>query len=119
IFIRGAARGAEQIAVTRTADGWTISSTGRLAAPLDIVGRRLQVRYTADCRALEFTFDGTVKGQLQTVHTVVEGTTASTDLTGAGQSSQKQNTIDPDAVLIMPNGFFASYEAVAVRLKSA
>ncbi len=119
IFVRGAPLGAEQISVARTADGWTISSTGRLAAPLDIVGRRLQVRYTPDWRPLEFTFDGTVKGQPQTVHTVVEGTAATTDMTIAGQSTQKRDAIDPNAVLIMPNSFFASYEAVAVRLKTA
>ncbi|HEY2904935.1 MAG TPA: alpha/beta fold hydrolase [Vicinamibacterales bacterium] len=119
IFVRGAPLGAEQVSVARTADGWTISSTGRLAAPLDIVGRRLQVRYTPDWRPIEFTFDGTIKGQPHIVHTVVEGTAATTDITIAGQSSQKRDTIDPNAVLVMPNSFFASYEAVAVRLRSA
>src|SRR3954468_1915794 len=76
IFLRGAPIGAEQVSVTRIADGWTISSTGRLAPPVDVVARRLQARYTADWRPLEFSFDGTARGQPQSIHTVVEGTTA-------------------------------------------
>src|SRR5215212_3044640 len=62
IFVRGAPIGTEQIAVTRTADGWTITSSGRLGAPLDVIGRRVQVRYTADWRPIAFLFDGTIRG---------------------------------------------------------
>src|SRR5882672_4914842 len=65
IFLRGAPIGTEQIALTRVASGWTIVSTGRLAAPLDAVARRLQVRYSADWKPLEFTLDGAVRGQAQ------------------------------------------------------
>ena len=119
IFVRGVPLGTEQITVARTADGWTISSAGRLGAPLDVVARRIQVRYTPDWRPLEFMLDGTVKGQPQSVHTVVEGTTATTDATAAGKTSHKADTINPAAVLILSNSFFASYEAVAVRLRDA
>ena len=85
IFVRGAPIGTEQIAVTRGADGWTIVSSGRLGAPLDVIARRTQVRYTPEWRPIEFTFDGSVRGQAQTVHTSVEGTTAKSDIVVAGQ----------------------------------
>jgi pimeloyl-ACP methyl ester carboxylesterase len=119
IFLRGAPIGTEQIAVTRVASGWTIVSTGRLAAPLDAVARRLQVRYSSDWKPLEFTLDGTVRGQAQTIHTIVEGTNAKSDITVAGQTTQKTDTIDPSALLLLPTNFFAPYEALAVRLKTA
>jgi uncharacterized protein len=119
IFVRGVPLGSEQMAIARTADGWTISSAARLGAPLDIVARRTQVRYTPDWRPLEFTFDGTVKGQPQIVHTVVDGTVATSDITAAGQTAQKRDTIDPAAVLVMANGFFSPYQALATRLKGA
>src|SRR5258706_193957 len=80
IFLRGAPIGTEQIALTRVASGWNIASTGRLAAPLDAVARRLQVRYSADWKPLEFTLDSTVHGQAQGIHTVVEGATAKSDV---------------------------------------
>src|SRR5437773_11248412 len=58
LFLRGAPIGSEQIALNRTAEGWTIVSSGRLAAPIDVVGRRVQVRYTSDWAPREFLFDG-------------------------------------------------------------
>src|SRR4051812_49064712 len=119
IFLRGAPIGTEQVAVSRVASGWTIVSTGRLAAPLDAVARRLQVRYSPEWKPLEFTLDGTVRGQAQTIHTLVEGTSARSDITIAGQTTQKTDAIDANAVLLLPTNFFAPYEALAVRLRTA
>jgi pimeloyl-ACP methyl ester carboxylesterase len=119
IFLRGTPIGSEQVALNRVADGWTIVSSGRLGAPIDVVGRRLQVRYTADWRPIELTFDATVRGQAQTVRTVVENTAAKSDISIAGQPQQKTDTVDPTALLVLPNSFFGPYEAVAARLKTA
>jgi len=119
IFLRGAPIGTEQMAVSRSAEGWTITSSGRLGAPLDVVGRRLQVRYTADWRPLAFSFDGTVRGQTQTVHAVVDGTTARSDIAVAGETKQKIDTIADDTLLVLPNTFFGPYEALAIRLRTA
>jgi pimeloyl-ACP methyl ester carboxylesterase len=119
IFLRGAPIGTEQVAVTRSATGWTIVSSGRLAAPIDVVARRVQVRYTPEWKPLEFTLDGTVRGQSTTIRTVVEGTTAQSDINTAGQPTQKTDTIDPNALLLLPNSFFGPYEALAARLKTA
>jgi pimeloyl-ACP methyl ester carboxylesterase len=119
IFVRGVPIGTEQIALTRGADGWTIVSSGRLGAPLDVIARRTQVRYTPEWRPIEFTFDGSVRGQAQTVRTSVEGTTATSNIVVAGQASQKTDTIDAAALLILPNGFFGPFEALAMRLKTA
>jgi len=118
-FLRGVPIGTEQVALTRTADGWTIAASGRLGAPLDIVARRLQVRYTADWRPVEFTFDGTARGQVQTIRTTVQGTTATSDISAGGQTSRKSDTIDATALLTLPNSFFGPYEALAARLRSA
>lgn len=119
IFLRGLPIGSEQIAVTRSAEGWRIVSSGRLGAPMDVVGRRIQVRYTSDWRPLEFSFDGTVRGQSQTIHTVVEGTTAKSDITIAGQTTQRSDTLPADALLVLPNSFFGPFEALAMRVKTA
>ena len=119
IFLRGVPIGTEQIAVTRSAVGWTIVSSGRLGAPLDVIARRIEVRYTADWRPIELTLDGSVRGQAQTVRTLVEGTTAKSDVVAAGQTTQKTDTIDPSALLILSNSFFGPYEALAARLKTA
>jgi len=120
IFVRAQPVGTEQIAVNRIADGWMISSTGRLSPPLDAVARRLQVRYTADWRPIEFAFDGTVRGQTQSLRTTVEGTTATSSVSTGGSPPQlKTDTIDPASVLLLTNSFFGSFEDVAARIRGA
>jgi hypothetical protein len=119
IFLRGAPIGSEQIAVSRTATGWTIASSGRLGAPIDVIARRLQVRYTPEWRPIEFSLDGTVRGQPQTVRTTVDGTTAKNATNIAGQAAEKIDTIDPAALLLLPSTFFGPYEALAARLRTA
>jgi pimeloyl-ACP methyl ester carboxylesterase len=119
IFVRGLPIGTEQIAVTRIADGWMISGTGRMAPPVDIVARRMQVLYTADWRPLEFTLDGTARGQPERLHTVVEGTSAKSDFSANGRSGQKADTVDAAALLLSTGGFFSPYEALAVRVRGA
>jgi len=119
IFIGGRPVGSEQIAVSRVADGWTITSSGRLAAPLDVVARRIQVRYTAEWRPLSFDFDGTNRGQLQTMHTVVDQTTAKSSVTLGNQTTEKTDTIDPGALLLLVGNFFGPYEAIAARIRTA
>jgi pimeloyl-ACP methyl ester carboxylesterase len=119
IFLRGAAIGTEQIAVTRSATGWSIVGSGRLGAPFDILTRRVEVRYTPEWRPLELSLDATVRGQTQTLHTVVQGTTATTDVSIDGKATGKTDTIDPSAVLVLPTSFFAPYEAIAAQLRTA
>lgn len=120
IFLRGTAIGAEQMAVMRTADGWDIISTGRLGPPLDVVARKLEVRYTADWKPLEFTLDSTVRGEFQKVFAGIEGTNASLEITtGTGtEPVRKTEAIDPNA-LLLPNVFYGPYEALAAKLKNA
>src|SRR5262249_28128039 len=120
IFLRAQPIGTEQIAVNRIADGWMISSTGRLSPPIDAVARRLQARYTADWRPVEFAFDGTVRGQPQSMRTVVDGSNATSTFSAGGSPSQQKNdTIDPASVLLLTNSFFGSFEAVAARIRGA
>src|SRR5262245_3415802 len=119
IFVGGRPLGSEQIAVTRVADGWMISSTGRISAPVDVVARRVQVRYTADWRPLSFDFDGTLRGESQVVHTIVAGATATSDIFIGGQKTSKTDTIDPASILVLTTAFFGPYEAVAVRGRAA
>jgi len=121
VFVQARPIGSEQIAVTRGADGWTITSSGRLNAPVEIVTRRLEVRYDTDWKPLELTLDATVGGQSQMMHTIVrarDGSIAS-EVAIAGQPSRSIVINDIDAAVLIPNPFFASYEAVTARLQTA
>ncbi len=119
IFVRNVPIGNEQVTVTRTADGWTISSTGRLGPPLDAVARVIEVRYNSDWSPREFRFDATVRGTAQSIRTVVNNGSATTDLDIGGQKTQKTDALEASSVLLLPNSFFGPFEAVAARLRTA
>ena len=57
IFVRALPVGNEQIALTRNAEGWTILSSGRIGVPIDVIARRVEVRYTQDWRPRDMTID--------------------------------------------------------------
>jgi len=120
IYIRSNAVGTERISVVRSAAGITITSTGRIGAPVDLVIREFKARYDASWKPLELTIDASVRGQGSTLHTTVSDTTAATELTGApgSQPLRRTDTVDAQA-LFMPNPFIAPYEAVAARAAAA
>jgi uncharacterized protein len=117
VFVRGMVIGTEQSTVTRTADGWTIASSGRLDAPLNVISRDLQVRYDANWKPLELTLDATVRGQAQTIHTTISGSTVTSEVDFGGQSRVVTATANTD--ILLPAPFFAPFEALAARLRTA
>jgi pimeloyl-ACP methyl ester carboxylesterase len=118
IFLRAVRAGSEQIALERTAEGWTISSSGQIGAPVELLSKQVEVRYTADWKPLGLKIDGTLRGQPLKVQTEVTGETAHSTITQGGQSGERTDTIGADAVLL-PSPFFGPFEALSQRLKSA
>ena len=118
IFVRSVSLGSEQISLERTADGWTISSSGYIGAPIDVAIRRLQLRYDPEWKPLELTLDASVRGQLTSTHTTVSGTTVRSEMRIADQPSEATDTIEETAALLT-NPFFAAYEALSMRLRTA
>jgi pimeloyl-ACP methyl ester carboxylesterase len=118
VFLRGERVGSEDISVARTADGWTISSSGRVGPPLDLVLRELQIRYTSDWKPLELRIDATARDQPIVLRTTIADTTATTNFSQAGQNGERSTTIASDAVLL-PTPFWAPFEALAQRLRFA
>ena len=118
VYIRGVAAGAEQIGVARTAEGWTITGSGRLAASVDLVTRRLQVRYDAEWKPIDLTIDATMRAQPLSLRTTISGTTATSHIVNGAQVADKVDTISADAVLL-PSPFWAPFAALAQRTKDA
>ena len=118
VFLGGSPIGGEQIALTRSPEGWTVRSSGQLGPPIDIVTRQLQIRYDGDWKPLELAIDGTMRGQVFSMRVAVDGTTAKTHIFQNGQTFDKTDTIAADAILL-PNPFFGAFAVLAERLRSA
>src|SRR5204863_9201917 len=61
VFVRAERVGSEDISVTRTPTGWTITSSGTAGPPIDLVTRQLQARYTTDWKPLDLKIDATLR----------------------------------------------------------
>ena len=115
IFLRGTAVGREEVTVREDATGTTITVQGRLGAPLNVVTRRAEMKYTADGTPERFTLDGSANGADVSVRTsFVNGTAQSEGNQGTAKIATSHQ-FSPQAV-VLPNGVFSLYAALADRL---
>ena len=115
VFMRGTLIGREDVTVQQNADGLTIVSQGRLAAPLNVAIKRAEFKYKPDGSPELFMFDGNTNNTDVTVRTSFSGTTAVTQGTQGGKPINVTHSITSGAVLL-PNGIFSAYAALAQRL---
>jgi uncharacterized protein len=115
IFINGRDAGREQVNLSRTAAGWTITSTGRLAAPLNFTNNRFEITYAPDWQPIELRFDARAQERSITLATSFATTTAINEITQNSVTNTKNDQITARTV-VLPNNFYAAYEALAIRL---
>jgi pimeloyl-ACP methyl ester carboxylesterase len=118
IFLRSVPVGSEQVSVQRTPDGWTITSSSRMGAPVNVVAPLIQIKYTPDWKPTELAIDATVQGEALRVRTAIADGTARGQLTRGTQTSEVSEPVAGDAVLL-PSPFWGPFEALAERLRTA
>ena len=117
ISVRGQRVGQENVTLTRTPEGWLISATGSQGAPANFTINKFEARYSSDWQPQSLVIEAQA-GQLMTMSTVFEGTTATSKLMQGGQQSSVTQTVSPRTV-VLPNNFFGAYEALAARLATS
>jgi len=115
VLLRGARIGSETVTLSRHGAGWMISSVGRLQPPVDLTTTKFEITYGADWQPERLSIEGLLRGQLITLDTTFGLTTAMSDLMQAGQRGSGSQTVSPRTI-VLPNNFFAGYEALAARL---
>ncbi len=119
IFLKGQQIGREEANLTRTPEGWRIMSTSQMTAgQISLENRHFEVRYAADWQPIELRIDALINKKKFVLHTSFGTTSAINEITSGDTTNQKTDTISARA-LVVPNNFFAGYEAVAARLASA
>jgi hypothetical protein len=118
VFMQGMPLGSEEVTVSSDAGGWTIRATGRLGAPANLSTARFEAVYDAQWKPVRLEVDGSLRGQAMTLRTVFTDGSAASEVLQAGQQTRKTDTVAADT-LILPNMFFAAYEALAQRLATA
>lgn len=118
LFGQGRPIGNENVTVTVTDDAWKVTSSGQLAAPIELKTRIAEVVYDREWHPKSLLVDGVVKGKATTVRTTFDGTKASNDIVQDDRNFQKTDTVDAQTI-VMPNLIFGTYEALAARLSAA
>ncbi len=118
VFAGGTVIGREDVTVQTTGGTLTITGKGRLTGSQDVIIQRAEVRYRADGTAEAYELEASVNGNNTSLSTTFSGATASTKGVDGGQGVTQNDTVPPQ-VIILPNVFFASYEALTRRLAGA
>jgi pimeloyl-ACP methyl ester carboxylesterase len=112
-FVKGTPIGRENVTVRSDASGLTVTSDGRLGAPVNLIVRRAEFRYTADGSPQLFQLDGDSNGADISIKTTVAGGNATTEQSRANPVTQPVNA----QAILHANGIVGSYVALAQRLE--
>jgi pimeloyl-ACP methyl ester carboxylesterase len=115
VFMAGQSVGREQVNLARSGGQWIITSSGRAGGPVEVVNNRFEVKYDADWQPLELSLEGTVGGKPIALKTSFGLTTAVSEITQMGFTTSKTDQITARTI-VLPNNFYAGYEALAARL---
>lgn len=117
VTLRGVRVGSENVTVTRRAGVFKISSSGQIAAPLDLVTTKFELTYSADWQPQQLTIEGALRNQTLGIGTTFGLTTATNDLVQGDRRGSVTHQISPRTI-VLPASFFGAYEALAARLGS-
>ncbi|HSC29282.1 MAG TPA: alpha/beta fold hydrolase [Vicinamibacterales bacterium] len=115
VFVRGTDVGRELVKLSRSGSIWIISSTGRTG---DLTINRFELKYAADWQPVELRIEATQAQNAFQLATSFNLTTAISEITRNGVTNTKTDEMSARSV-VLPNNFYAAYEALAPRLSVA
>jgi uncharacterized protein len=115
VFIKGAEAGRVNVSLARAGSTWVITSTGRMG---NLTINHFEVKYTADWQPTELRVEATQPDRKMQLATSFGVTTAVNEITQNGVTQSKTDQISARTV-VLPNNYFAAYEALAARLSGA
>src|SRR5260221_2640158 len=118
VMFQGRAIGAEDVTLSATPQGWLIAATGDLGPPFSLLTTRFQMRYANDWQPESVAIEATLAGQLLTLSSTFSPDAAVSQTMQAGQTATTSHKVSARTV-VLPNGFYAPYEALAAQLGSA
>lgn len=115
IFLNGTPVGREELTVRSDAEGTTISAQARVGAPLNVVTRRVEVRYRADWSPESLVLEGSIGANDITLRTAFSDGSAVSEGMDGDTSLAGTQTVAPQT-FILPNIFFGAQEALGRSL---
>lgn len=117
VFVRGRNVGSERVQLTATADGWRITASNSLSAPLNVTLRHGEIEYDASWHPRRLEVDASENNEAYSVKTSFASGQAVNEVVEKNRLTSKTDTVAPDTV-VLPTNFFGAYEAMAARLST-
>lgn len=119
VFLKGQQIGREEATLSKTPEGWRITSTSRLTVgTIQAETQLFEVRYGTDWQPVELRVEAMVNGQRRALNTSFTLTTAISEITQGDTTNQKTDTVSARTI-VLPQNYYAAYEALAARLATA
>ena len=115
VFVGSTLAGIERINLERSASGWTITSSGQLSPPIELLNRTLEVEYDHDWEPRQLVMDGRRQNEEFSVRTSFSDGLATNSIRAGGRIKELEEPVRGNSA-ILPDYFFGSYEALAIRL---
>jgi len=117
ITLKGVRVGSEQVTVTQDVRSFKVSSTGQIAAPIDLITSKFELTYSADWQPVALTYEGVMNNETLGIGTTFGLTTATNDLVQGSKRGSVVHQVTPRTT-VLPVNVFAAYEGLAARLPS-
>jgi pimeloyl-ACP methyl ester carboxylesterase len=115
VFLRGAPIGHQELTVRSDAQGLAISGQGQIAPPVDVITRRVELKYRPDLTAESLALEARISGVDVTLATTFENGMAVSKGMQGNTPIASTDMVSPQSVLL-PNVFFGSHAVLARRL---
>ena len=115
VFLRGAPIGHQDVAVRSDAQGLVISGQGQIAAPINVITRRVELRYRPNLDPQSLAVEARVGDVEFTLNTAFENGSAVSKGMQAATPIEATDMVAPLTVLL-PNVFFGAHAVLARRL---
>jgi pimeloyl-ACP methyl ester carboxylesterase len=118
IFLRGTAIGHQEVTIRSDAQGLVISGQGQIAAPIDVITRRAELKYRPDQTPESLAIEARITGVDITLQTTFDNGMAVSKGMQGNAPIASTDMVSPQSVLL-PNVFFGSHAVLARRLAGA
>ena len=118
VFVGSTLAGIERVNLDRSASGWIITSSGQLSPPIELLNRTLEVEYDHDWKPRQLVMDGRRQNEEFSVRTSFSDGLATNSIRDGDRIDKLEEPVRANSV-ILPDYFFGSYEALAIRLATA
>jgi pimeloyl-ACP methyl ester carboxylesterase len=115
VFLRGAPIGHQEVVVRSDAQGLLISGQGQVAPPIDVITRRVELKYRPDQTAESLVLEARIGGMDVALTTTFDNGTAVSKGMQGDMPIAATDMVSPQSVML-PNVFFGAHAVLARRL---